>query len=58
MEQGLAASMMYGDGSGNTITHSYGGSGSTPKRSVSKNKVKSKKNKESDMACKKKPGKK
>jgi len=42
--EGLAASMTYGDGTGNTVTHKYGGAGMTPKRKACKQK-KSKKGK-------------
>ena len=42
MEQGLAATMVYGDGSGNTTPHASGGAASTPKRKGAK------------MGCKKK----
>ena len=41
---GLAVSMTYGDGTGNTVTHKYGGAGMTPKRKTGKQK-KSKKGK-------------
>lgn len=49
MEQGLAATMMYGSGAGQSTQHYYAGAGSTPKK------------KEKKMACKSKgktkPGK-
>lgn len=40
MEQGLA--QMYGQGSGNTVTHSYGGTIDKPKQKTKKKKVKNK----------------
>jgi hypothetical protein len=40
MGEGLAATMVYGNGEGNTVTHAYGGAGSTPKRQGAKKKKK------------------
>jgi len=43
MEGGLAATMVYGNGKGNTVTHAYGGASMTPKKKDCKKKKKGKK---------------